>query len=395
MNKNIFNPDKLLYGILTIADIHLNTKRLKAKQIKKELQKNFIDVALRVHYLKGIVVAGDIFHDNELYLNDDNAKVAAWLFHKLYEIGKERGIWVRVIKGTESHDYSQLDMFTYYEDMYDFKIYNTVAVEKIDNLNMLFMPEEYVKNQDKYYDKYLNVNDDTYDFIFLHGLVREMEFLQQDNENFSKKAAIFDVGDLCKISSGPILAGHIHTHTVFKHQFYYVGSFSRFSHGEEEDKGILYTVMTLDTKKYIVLHYKNDMAKIYSKLVLNYDDIDEMELDKLILKINKFKEDHKVSSLDLRLHYIDSDSSHAKISGIVKYYSDNKEVKIKTKISTLKSAKRDKEYQKRRDDNIYLIDKTLSFYEKIQKYIKKKKGKNIPIDKIEKYFKPVSKKGVR
>lgn len=384
---NIFDYESLLFGVAVISDVHLNAKRLEPKQIKKELKEGFFDVLRRVTILNGIVVNGDLFHDNKLYLEDKNARVAFWFFQQLEEIAKERNVWVRIIKGTGSHDFDQLSIFKDYEEEYDFKIYEETTIEMLDGMNMLFIPEEYVRDPDEHYKQFLSVPENTYDMIFMHGLVKEMEFIHQDNTNFSKKAPIFDVDDLCKVCKGPILAGHIHTHTIFRDQFFYVGSFSRFSHGEEEAKGIVMGLMTRDTKDFVVVHHENKLARVYMKLILDFDDMDKLSIEEIIEKVDKFIKKHDVTSLDFRMNYIDTDECHAKVSAVMEFYKGSDIVKIKTKISTLKTAKKELEYKKRREENQYLTDKTTSFYEKISIYIHKRHGKRINPETISKYFK--------
>lgn len=388
MKTGLFNYDELLFGIMGIFDLHINAKRLIPEDLKIELEEYFFAPLERVKYLNGIVVGGDTLHDNGLHLEDDNTDLAFWFFARLHEIAVKRGCWVRVIKGTHSHDFNQLKVFKFYEKLYDFKIYDEVCVEVLDGMKLLFIPEEMVKDPEEYYKPWLNVKDNTYDTIVFHGLVKEMEFIHQDNENFSKKTPIFDVGDLCRICSGPILAGHIHTYTEFRDQFYYGGSFSRFSQGEEKDKGCLFSIMTKDTKDFVVLRHINEKAKVYKKLILDYDDMDKRTLNELIDMIEDFIEDNKVTSLDLRMNYIDTNDAHTKVSSIIKFYKGSDIVKIKTKISTLKNATRESEYKKRREENMYLTDKSISFYERVHMYVKKKTGRNIPVNVIEKFFTP-------
>ena len=58
--------------------------------------------------------------------------------------------------GTRSHDKDQLEIFEiekkYLEDDIDMKIFRTVSSEKIfDDLEVLYVPEEYVSDKDEYY----------------------------------------------------------------------------------------------------------------------------------------------------------------------------------------------------------------------------------------------------
>ena len=387
MKVNSFSYEDKIINIASIADLHINAKNLKPKRYKKELKKYFLEPLERALYIKGLIIAGDVFHDEKIYLEDDNSKLVFWLFDEIYKIASKRDFWVRVIKGTESHDRDSLEILRFYEDMYDFKIYNKACVEKLDNLNILFLPEEYHKKPEKYYKPFLNVAKNTYDLIVMHGLVKEMEFFTQDNEVFSKKSYAFDVGVLCDISKGPILAGHIHTHTVFREQFIYIGSFSRFTHGEEKDKGMVFVVLIKDeTEKYIYLHHKNEMAQIFIKLVIDFQEMDESSLSDIIEKIENFIKETKATSLDLRMNYIDTKEAHAKVSGIIQFYKFSDIVKIRTKISTLKNIRKEEEQKKKREENSYIIDKSLSFYEVLQIYIKKTTEQEFSISTIEKFF---------
>jgi len=164
-------------------------------------------------------------------------------------INKFPNTYILLIHGTLFHDYNQLDSYSHYVSE-KFRIYKNYTVEHILGLKILIIPEEYFPNKETYK---VNLSDD-YDFVFGHGMFDTVAFSKY--ETVKKNKIVFSQSDF-KGVKGYILFGHIHTHTKDK-KLIYAGSFPRFAHGEEEDKGFYYV-------KYDKKHRK----VVYEEFVVN------------------------------------------------------------------------------------------------------------------------------
>ena len=111
-----------------IADVHIGIKHISAKEMKRQLKKNFFDVLKSFPVLDGIFVCGDISH-TILSLNSDNAEVYLWFVDQIYKIARAKQSTVIIVKGTLSHDVEQLANVRHYvknDDGVDFRIYETI-----------------------------------------------------------------------------------------------------------------------------------------------------------------------------------------------------------------------------------------------------------------------------
>ena len=117
--------------------------------------------------IKAVIIVGDYF---EKELVGSHKYYATKFFAELARICNEKGLALRMVKGTPSYDHNQLNGFfantnTLLPDL-NFKIINTVETENLFGLDILYIPEEQLKDQDEYYAPF-KVNK--YDVIAGHG----------------------------------------------------------------------------------------------------------------------------------------------------------------------------------------------------------------------------------
>lgn len=367
-----------------IADIHFGA--LPINDLYSELQM-FLDYIDKKD-IDFIVILGDWF-DRKLNMNSKDAKYSTICFERICQIAMNNNIKVRMIQGTESHDNNQLEILEILakNKHIDFKVFYEVGEEELfPNFNVLYVPEEYITSFDDKYGKYMN---NTYDMIFGHGVIQEVKFAAylQQTEKTMKKAPIFKSNMLMSICDGPIFFGHVHTRDVFHDRVYYVGSYSRWMFGEEEDKGF-YTVKYDDkTKEFETKFIVNQLAK-------RYDTIEIYDKDTRFYKLDKESQiKYLISILDsidydfIRIQfYIPDDYSEYNflISMITESFSKYKNVKLDFKVnSKIKSRKQVEE-----KINIllerygFIFDNRIDCYTKIRQFIIEKFNKDISIDKI-------------
>ena len=141
--------------IATIADIHFNA--VKADRLFYQLNECFLNY-LREHRVDIVVIAGD-YYDSIVSLNSATARASMEFMTQLVKIAEITGIkYIRIIKGTSSHDNNQLENLRLFENNHkvSVKIFDTVTREDIDNFSFLFIPEEYMKDVGEYYGEFKN-----------------------------------------------------------------------------------------------------------------------------------------------------------------------------------------------------------------------------------------------
>lgn len=252
-----------------IADIHAGA--FSGELLYKELKKGFIKHLKSMDKLDFVIIAGDLF-DTKLSLNSDHVKAVLKFLNDLIKVCKEKSALIRIIKGTESHDNQQLDTIEHslLNMDIDLQIINTVKDEWLfDDLHVLYIPEEYMKDQDEYYSEYLS---ETHDMIFGHGMVNEVAFVakNQQSEVTMNHAPIFKTETLLELCRGPIFFGHIHKAQIIKNDFYYVGSYSRWCFGETEPKGFMTVEYNSKNGEYKTTFIENELARTFDTILIDY-----------------------------------------------------------------------------------------------------------------------------
>ena len=367
-----------------IADIHFGA--LPIDDLYNELQM-FLDYIDKKD-IDFIVILGDWF-DRKLNMNSKDAKYSTICFERICQIAMNNNIKVRMIQGTESHDNNQLEILEILakNKHIDFKVFYEVGEEELfPDFNVLYVPEEYITSFDDKYSKYMN---NTYDMIFGHGVIQEVKFAAylQQTEKTVKKAPIFKSNVLMSICDGPIFFGHVHTRDVFHDRVHYVGSYSRWMFGEEEDKGFYTVKYDNKTKEF-------ETKFIVNKLAKRYDTIEIYDKDTGFYKLDKESQiKYIISILDsidydfIRLRfYIPDDYSEYNflISMITESFSKYKNVKLDFKVnSKIKSRKQVEEKMNILLERYgFIFDNKIDCYTKIRQFIIEKFNKDISIDKI-------------
>ena len=375
------------YKGVMIADIHFGA--LPVERLYNELE-IFLDF-IEKKSLDFIVILGDWF-DKKINLNSKDAKYSTVFFERICQICIDNDIKLRIIQGTESHDNSQLEVLEILakNKPVDFKVFYEVEEEELfPDFNVLYVPEEYINSIDEKYGKYMNKK---YDMIFGHGMIQEVKFaaLIQSSETTMKKAPIFKSKMLCDMCYGPIFFGHIHTKDIFNDRLYYVGSYSRWKFGEEEDKGFYYVKYENDTKEFEAKFIVNDKA-------MKYDTIEIYEKESGFYKLNTENQIKYIQNLIqsfeydfLRLQfYIPQgyENENLLINMVNESFGKYKNLKLDFKVNSKIKSKREVEEKINLllDKYGFIFDNKLDTYTKINKFILEKYNKDISVEKIKEY----------
>ena len=353
--------------IACIADVHIGNKSISWKEYKYQLKQGVIEKLKRINFLDGIVICGDTTH-YQISLNSEYATVFQWFISSIVKIAMEHNAFVRIIKGTKSHDLDQLENLRHYEDIFDldFKIINDYLVETIDGHNYAYIAENYINESiDEYYKDIFSKPDKYFDMMFMHGTIEPCRFTTQDSENINTNAPIFRLKDFYRVCRGTIQAGHIHTPMVFDNKFFYVGSALRTCHGEEEDKGFNIVTYIKDKSLYRVDKIVNEFTFNFRILELSNLFIEKNDVDHIVDYIETFIEKNKVDKLSLKITCIDKEETCVKIELLKKYFQKNSNITQSFKILSEKSYEREIQNIERKEKKEYLKD-NLDIVERIR-----------------------------
>lgn len=354
--------------LVNISDIHIGKK--DDMRLKEELE-IFFDYLKDTENIDMITISGDLF-DRVLTANEYGTTLALEFIQRLIDLYVPE-IDIRIIKGTRSHDFNQLDILKVFKEKAGshFKIIEKNEVEVFNGYKILYLPEEYPTDYDDFYkENLLGVDDKTYDFIIGHGMIDFIAFTgyEDDSENRVHGTPTHKADDLIRVTKGPIIFGHIHEKQEYKDKIYYTGSYSRYSFDTPSEKGFMvFDIDDDDPSKFKMTFIENTKAPTYAVL-----DIDKLNLEgvddhvKYIKELSdkydfvKIKTGNK-ANLDIARALTEKDSS-------IKVQSVNKEKE---------TIKVDPKYE-------YILKKELPLNETIRKFMNEEYDKDIDLDFISK-----------
>lgn len=354
--------------LVNISDIHIGKK--DDMRLKEELE-IFFDYLKDTENIDMITISGDLF-DRVLTANEYGTTLALEFIQRLIDLYVPE-IDIRIIKGTRSHDFNQLDILKVFKEKSGshFKIIEKNEVEVFNGYKILYLPEEYPTDYDDFYkENLLGVDDRVYDFIIGHGMMDFIAFTgyEDDSENRVHGTPTHKADDLIRVTKGPIIFGHIHEKQEYKDKIYYTGSYSRYSFDTPSEKGFMvFDIDDDDPSKFKMTFIENTKAPTYAVL-----DIDKLNLEgvddhvKYIKELSdkydfvKIKTGNK-ANLDIARALTEKDSS-------IKVQSVNKEKE---------TIKVDPKYE-------YILKKELPLNETIRKFMNEEYDKDIDLDFISK-----------
>ena len=349
--------------LVNISDIHIGKK--DDMKLKDELE-IFFDYLKDTENIDMITISGDLF-DRVLTANEYGTTLALEFIQRLIDLYVPE-IDIRIIKGTRSHDFNQLDILKVFKEKAGshFKIIEKNEVEVFNGYKILYLPEEYPTDYDDFYkENLLGVEDKVYDFIIGHGMIDFIAFTgyEDDSENRVHGTPTHKADDLIRVTKGPIIFGHIHEKQEYKDKIYYTGSYSRYSFDTPSEKGFMvFDIDDDDPSKFKMTFIENTKAPTYAVLdidKLNLEGVDDhvKYIKELADKYDyvKIKTGNK-ANLDIARALTEKDSS-------IKVQSVNKEKE---------TIKVDPKYE-------YILKKELPLNETIRKFITEEYDKDIDI----------------
>ena len=350
--------------LINISDIHIGKK--DDMKLEKELD-IFLD------YVKGnpcevLTISGDLF-DRVLTANEYGTVMAINFIKNLLSITTEHGTAVRIIKGTRSHDFNQLDILKFIKkevSEFYFNIIERNSTEEINGVKFLYLPEEYPTDYDDFYkENLLSVEDKAYDIIIGHGMIDFIAFTgyEDDSENRVHGTPTHKADDLIRVTKGPIIFGHIHEKQEYKNKIYYTGSYSRYSFDTPSEKGFMVFDIDLeDTSKFKMEFIENTEAPTYA--VIDIDKLDLTDIDDHIKYINELTSQYDFVKIKT--------GNKARLDIVRKLTEADSSIKIQSVNKDKETIKVDPKYD-------YILKKELPLNETIMRFLKENHDKDIDL----------------
>jgi len=378
---------------LIISDIHVGAFDIEKQY--NEYQVAFIDYIKNLNKLDFIIITGDYFH-KKFFLNDKESLYAYKMMQELIDVCKDMHTKIRIVYGTESHECNQYDILNVLDLYTDIKVIKTVTDEYLfDDLHILYIPEEYMTDKYEYYKDYLYSNN-VYDYIFGHGVIREVmkdavAHMKASSDNKRKKVPIFTSEELGSICNGQVYFGHYHINYNIDDKVISVGSFSRWKFGEDAPKGFYELNVDTSKFKYDFKFIENNITDTYKTIMFGYNsDIfsDPGIMYKELNKVDKLIEADVFDNVRFDFNIPTTiESPESIINYIKERYKYNNNIKVLFTNGYIKSRKdKDNETLKENDKYEFIFDKSLDIPTKVSQFISIEYNKNIPIGVIDRYL---------
>jgi len=311
------------YNIWDLGDVHFKPEG--ARQLYDELYESIIVPLQDQHEeVDAFVFLGDYFH-GKVSINSDCAYYATKFLIDVLELMGDKP--VRMIKGTKTHDYNQLNFFRFLQnDSRNFEIVNEVTEEQLfDDVVVLYIPEEYPVNWQEYYSQYLEDND-SYDIIFFHGM---MDFAAHssiviESERQVHSAPVFPADyilERCYVAVG----GHVHNWMTYKGDIHYTGSFTRWCFGEEKAKGWIQLSYDPEDGSHSIKRIKNKLAPTYDTIKLSDIWDGESPVEDLVNELNDLKDN---KNLRVKNDIDRNEETKATLAVLREHFADDNTLKI-------------------------------------------------------------------
>lgn len=238
--------DTLRY--LVFGDVHLHHQHTPTEFIINNIDSLFDNYSSKSRFvvLDLLILNGDLFHRLMYFNHEDTSVIFNWA-KRLVVFCKFNKIELRILKGTPSHDYDQLERLFGPYLCESIKYITAIEVEILPTgHSILYVPDETPPNA----SLALSIVDDIFskkgiskvDIATMHGA---FDYQLPKNIPDGTKIKLHNPEEYLKRVNGFISINHIHTKSVYK-RIVAPGSTDRTAFGEEEPKGMV--LFTYDPK---------------------------------------------------------------------------------------------------------------------------------------------------
>lgn len=383
-----------IVSMLVSADWHLGT--IPTKRFREELLTLVKDTIAINGRLDLFIVAGDIF-DTKEYFSSDVVKAFFYIMIDLLTITKEYGTHFRFLEGTRTHDAMQLDtlqvIFERLIQHPNVKFIQEVSTETIFDMDILYIPEEYVTDSKTYYNDYFNKH---YDLLFGHGNTNMMWYMEEAPTTYSS-APVFEVDELCQVANYAYF-GHFHYNKGGgpNHRFKSIGPVTRWEFGKTDPCGVYHVAYDTTTHVALETYLENTLAQTLSttEITINKD----YDLSKLQAKIvKKIKLVDHADKIRLIVNIATNLETYVTMRDAILSMFNNYP-KVTLMLNPITDKDKPVEQQPKLTEDLinekpYLYNKSMTDVARIASRIKIKKGINIPIEYITEVITKPNQKG--
>ena len=360
------DPDKLLIrGHLIeihLADLHFGAFDPKMQyDILMDQVYNKIKLLPRIDIIS---IDGDIF-DHKVMSNSDTALYATKFIDQLVQLSKEKKSTFVILAGTYSHDMDQLKLFYHYmdhdlDDGLDVRVITNIQFEYIKGARILMIPE--LNGLDESIYQHYFFESGWYDEAFVHGTFEGSVY----GNLTSGSSRLLTAKDFiyCK---GVAISGHVHKPGCFQGFYYYCGCPYRWKFGEEEEKGFLIVAHDLDTQ----IHYVDfQPVESFKYVTIFLDELISEDPKKICDYINQKRINNGIDFIKVKFRVPIPNYNKTIINN---YYRSNPTTFVEF-CSEEDLTKTEQATSFENTEYNYLIDNSMSDFEKFVRYVNDKEG---------------------
>jgi len=311
---------------VALSDIHLGNPNIPAHIIYNNFRKYVYPTLKNIDIL---TISGDFF-DAALNLDTKFALIAISIIDDLKEIAIQEDFLIRVLRGTFSHDRTQLHFFNKNQDDNRVRVFSFLSYEYIKELDLkiLYIPDDIPLDdlKENIFELFEKNNIKKVNIALTHGYYQPLLPAGLEKIIDSLPIEILD-----KVSN-VICNGHIHVSSIYKNVLT-IGSFERMAHGEESDKGFYILEYHTDKPNFTYTFIKNEEAFVFKTINVTFQKTHDDAVNFFVGEVKKVYSEHKrvfirIISEDSLLNYILSKYCKNRFPNVLLTLRKNKVKKI-------------------------------------------------------------------
>lgn len=333
--------------------------------------------------LDAFFIAGDLF-DMKEYASSETYRSVLLFLDQLIEATKRLHTKIVVLKGTRNHDDFQLNTLEMtYQHCDRIHFIHTVSEDTIGDVSLLYIPEEYILDQEAYYASWFSKH---YDILLGHGTIDKIWYARKNKRDDISSAPVFSVEQLCQVANYCYF-GHEHEHRSYgpNKRFTYVGPTTRWEYDKPWDCG------------YYLLHYDKSNELMKEEFIVNeraqilktygISITPETTMETLMQQVESYLDKNFYDGLKLVVRMkrsvpIYTEARNYLMIKIGLYDNVKLSIDIQEEESEEETETKQKEQKKTEKLHQALFDNTPDDEVAIAEFILSKEGKTIPISHI-------------
>lgn len=270
---------------LVVSDLHFGNPRIDSERLLQKFRKYVIPLVKEADVL---LFSGDVW-DMSLNMSSISSVKMRTFLSEIHQLTEEYDISVRILDGTKTHDRDQNKHFL---EPYNPKIrlFSSIDIEILEpsKLSILYIPDDIPgDHMEQAVEKMHQMHLSHVDLVVHHGY---FEHLMPRKVPVLPPHTLTETCVNRKLKPLAVINGHVHRSSIYKN-IVSIGSFERFAHGEEEEKGFFF--ITIDTEKRTVtykFHCNEDATPFITvdlKGITSTDDAIALIQQKIVPEIEK------------------------------------------------------------------------------------------------------------